>query len=581
MLDADNMHSVICGKLDMSEEESIPVERERVFPFSEEQVERLKEDICSQMREEMHFGFDKLALTLSKEIEQAFDKKAKRSIGTLGTIAAQRASGRFRPSFTPQKMGNLWLHSSTFDRASRVSDDSPEANAISSMNNNTGHHRKKMQPWREAVVSEIHSHERKIQTYLIDMIQEIRVRNLEGENLDTRLHSWVQGKVFTLLSFFIIMANAAWMGYECNVDLDKQEGYIQNVNLVFTTWFIIELLLRILALRRYFIFGEDWAWNFLDFVLVLTSIPEYFQNSMKVSFLRIVRMVKLSRAFRLVRLVKFVTSLREILLSLFFTLGSLFWSFISLVLVSYIFALLFMQSISLKRQEGSAEFEANTLDNFKSTWTAMLALFSMISGGQDWFVLVQDFNDQGDYMSKYALVFYIFFMEFGLVNVIIGVFCAKATDASSADDQLRVHREEEKRQKKVRDLIYIFNEIDSQHTGSIHWDRFKEFFESKRAQSMLQFHGLQLFDVNKLWQVMDAYDGAEDGWVDLPGFVMGVMRLAGNAKSTELVMLTVQVEELNQAMQHVVKALVDSIDGGHLPRAEFADHRSSHDHLSL
>jgi len=192
------------------------------------------------------------------------------------------------------------------------------------------------------------------------------------------------------------------------------------------------------------------------------------------SYIRILRLARLARSLRLLRLLKFFRSLREILMTVFHTLGSLFWSFVAILLAAYMCALLFMQSIGIQLDAG-ADFSTNTKQKFKSMWSTMLVLFSVISGGQDWYDFVEDFEKNNAFVPQYGLLFWVFFMLFGLVNVVVAVFCAQATEAQQANHDLRAAKEKEQQAAKIREIVQVFRCIDTQRNGYIVWENFNEF----------------------------------------------------------------------------------------------------------
>jgi len=148
-------------------------------------------------------------------------------------------------------------------------------------------------------------------------------------------------------------------------------------------------------------------------------------------------------------------------------------------------------------------------------------------------------------------------MLFGLVNVVVGVFCAKATEASQETHDLRLAKEKDKQSKKIRDLVKIFRMIDTENTGLIHWDQFRKFVESPESRTMLQSHGLQLFALENIWRIMDGYDGEEDNQVDTTAFVMGFVRLAGDSMSADLMLLSMKVREMREDMKMLIQELRD------------------------
>lgn len=518
-------------------------------------IDRMREEICSQVQAEIQLGFDNLSAKLIHEIQtlppQGLVQRSPREKSFIDKSKSRRTTSRDNQGLLA---GGAGMRTGE-DEGTRDSQAVSQNKSFEKCPSEIVRYRS----WRSAVVKDINKQQTSLTGYLNAVMTDIRNRSLEDVAMpDNCCVSLVSGKIFSALSFLLIVVNAVWMGYESDTELEQQRGqewsWPDAINMGFTLWFALELILRVSALRKYFFFGDDWTWNWLDLALVVTSIPELFAHSMNVSFVRLIRLAKLSKALRLVRMVKFISSLREILISVFYTLGSLFWSFVALSLISYIFALFFMQSLAIHVHEGK-QYSHTVTNNFSSTWNTMLALFSMVTGGQDWYEVAQEFQNESDHMSKYSLVLYVFFTSFGLMNVIIGVFCARATEASRSDDHLRVAKEKEQRSRKVKDLIHIFNEIDTRRSGNIDHRQFLAYFEKPKAQEMLQSHGLQLFDHQKIWSLMDSYDGNADGLVDLPGFVMGVMRLAGEAKSTELVMLSMQVDHVLHSLKQLILRL--------------------------
>lgn len=491
----------------------------------------MTEDMCEQLHLEIRLGFTNLTDRLVREIQTLSLNGSVR-----GSISRDNDTSAFSSEQQDAKQ-EIKLPENPFNNKSSDSLlSTPKANRLVQL--------------RTAVVADIENHESSYRNYISSRILEIKKRSLKDSGApDNCLVRLVLGKFFSVLSFLVIALNAVWMAYDNDTQIDQQQVSWHNwVNTIFTSWFIVELTLRLAALRMYFFFGSDWTFNMLDFALVLASIPEFFMHSVNLTYMRLIRLAKLTRALRLIRLVKFFNSLREILLSLFFTLGALFWSFVALGLTTYIFSLLFMQWFALQASDG-VEYGIQVTENFKTTWNAMLSLFSMISGGQDWYAILQELDRQQDYVSKNGVVFYVFFTSFGLLNVIIAVFVGRAAESRDADQHLRIAREEEQRAKVTRNLIRIFNEIDAEQEGHISKKKFRAYFNKPKAQYMLQSHGLHLFDLDKMWDVMDAYDGSKDDLVDLPGFVMCMTRLSGSAKSTELVMMSRRVEQILVAIR--------------------------------
>merc|ERR1712113_482058 len=86
---------------------------------------------------------------------------------------------------------------------------------------------------------------------------------------------------------------------------------------LFCIFYSVELFLRIYVWRLRYIFCPDWKWNLFDIILVISSIQEQVSVIMRdhsgmenLSFLRVVRLLKMMKLLRVVRLMKFFRELR-------------------------------------------------------------------------------------------------------------------------------------------------------------------------------------------------------------------------------------------------------------------------------
>jgi len=371
---------------------------------------------------------------------------------------------------------------------------------------------------------------------------------------------------FNFISFFMIGANAVWMGFEADQQVESNAKgraahlWHYHVGLVFVIFFTVEVLLKIVALGPKFILGEGWKWNVFDVLLVLTSMPEFMSmSSTNLTFLRLIRILKLGKVIRLMRIAKFVDSLREIILAFLDTLGCLFWSFVTVAICTYMFALFFLQAV-IQMLENNETLTPEVLDGFSSTSSAMTFLFSLITGGADWYPVSQGFV--GDsftaLVARNAFSVFIFLMQFGFVNVILGIFCSKAIEAMENDAELAIRRKEKKYDAVLRLSLNLFNQIDKSGRGYITQEEFKLVCRDNATQllNIPGFSGLGMFEMNKVWKVMAHYSKTRtDGNVDLSGFAMSILRFSGDSYTTEIVLLSMQMTNLAGK----VRAILESI----------------------
>merc|ERR1719272_2041697 len=100
----------------------------------------------------------------------------------------------------------------------------------------------------------------------------------------------------------------------------------------------------------FFFVCEDTKWNVLDLILVIFSVADALVQALatagggaNLTFLRALRIFKVSRALRLLRAVKFFSELRLMLDCIMGSVMTLIWCLALIVFVLYMFSLVFVQ----------------------------------------------------------------------------------------------------------------------------------------------------------------------------------------------------------------------------------------------
>ncbi|XP_016094871.1 calcium channel, voltage-dependent, P/Q type, alpha 1A subunit, b [Sinocyclocheilus grahami] len=155
------------------------------------------------------------------------------------------------------------------------------------------------------------------------------------------------------------------------------DAVLKNLNIVFTTLFFMECVLKIIAfgVRNYF---RD-AWNIFDFVSVIGSITdilvtELWDNFINLSFLR------LFRAARLIKLLRQGETIRILLWTFVQSFKALPYVCLLIAILFFIYAIIGMQlfgNLALDKEEDSAINEHN---NFRTFIMALMLLFRSATG---------------------------------------------------------------------------------------------------------------------------------------------------------------------------------------------------------
>jgi len=283
---------------------------------------------------------------------------------------------------------------------------------------------------------------------------------------------------------------------------------------------------------------------------VTLALDEIVNSTLDLSAARILRVFRMVRVLRIIRIVGPLCELREMLCSLIAALKSMCWSLLLLSLVLYLFAVLFMQgALDAITQDGAQP------EQFQGCWGslggAMYTLLAAISGGQDWMECVNLFDP---YSLWYRAIFsfYIVFVTFGMLNVLTGIFVARAGETSVLDKDVRIQAEIANTKSVVKDLQTLFKDADSEQHGSIDIERLTEY--TSRPDVQAYFNSLQLHTAN-FKELVSMLDPQRTGKVSMNEFIAGCLRYKGSARTVDVAMLLKQQRQQSERMKQLTKNL--------------------------
>jgi Ca2+-binding EF-hand superfamily protein len=220
---------------------------------------------------------------------------------------------------------------------------------------------------------------------------------------------------------------------------------------------------------------------------------------------------------------------------------------ILLTMVIYLFAVLFTQAASDHLIEhnffGASSHLPHPLDMvvdgsgrgvlyryFGSMSASMLTLFTSITGGVSWDVVIQPLHEI-HFFWVVVFIAYVAFAYFAVLNVVTGVFCQSAIDAAQRDDDMALQSVISNKSIYVDQLTKLFTKIDDRQDGVITIADFERHLHDENVISF--FHTLEL-DVSDAWSLFKLLDLDNSNNVDLDEFIIGCTRLKGNAKSIDM-----------------------------------------------
>jgi len=363
----------------------------------------------------------------------------------------------------------------------------------------------------------------------------------------------VHDKRFTAVCSFFIILNACLIGAQMDLELrsiiDTRSSYDESawraVEILFAIIFAVELVLRVIANKSLFVFGEEWKWNMFDLVIVAQSLVELSlgrEGLPNVTYARSLRVLRFIRILRIIRVMRFFQSFRLMIFSIMNSLLSLLWVFLVLFFVMYLFGIFLIHGTIefLKREEVDRSHADDLILNYGALPEAMLSLFAAICGGKDWLEL---FDPLFKIDPLYGMIFiaYIFFVVFGVLNVVVGAFVDSAYQTSQRDRDYLVSCEVDKNKLYMDNIRTFFYEADQDQSGVLSLEEFEAHLKQDRVKAYFQALELDVSQARALFLLLDV---DETDKVDLEEFIGGCMRMKGDAKSIDVNMLLYENEKM-------------------------------------
>lgn len=232
----------------------------------------------------------------------------------------------------------------------------------------------------------------------------------------------IQSKAFELSIMGCIIGNIIVMAMNFDGMSDSYAEVIDGINLAFTVVFIVEMLLKLIALDfQYF----TSSWNNFDFSIVMLSIVDIVLSNIgsSISFLkvgpqfaRVLRVLRVSRLFKLMR-AKQLQGINKIFKTLIFSLPSLLNVLVLMLLIYFIFAVL---AVFLFKDYPVADKDnfQNAYFNFNTFHNAFLTLF-VLSTGENWPSFMYQYGKSGldKLVAQSFFLIFIFLTSIVMINV--------------------------------------------------------------------------------------------------------------------------------------------------------------------
>lgn len=372
----------------------------------------------------------------------------------------------------------------------------------------------------------------------------------------------VDSSTFQFFCTVVILANCLTLLLQANWSMEHQSFdvplYLRVMDLSFTSFYVIELILKLIVHRHYFFWHHDWRWNVFDFVLVILAVQEQVleymaaQNVTRISYMRSLRLVRVSRVLRLLRAIRVIRELRMMVFSIMSSLNALFWCLVLVSLVICVFALFFLQIstdyLILDKDSIDPEEFKEFMRRFGSLDKTMQTLYLATTGGFDWEDALRLVGQAGQ-GGTWAFLFYIAFFNFAVFNVLTGMFVDHAMKWSQSDNQNQIAERRSQEQADAARLKRLCEAMDIAKTGRISWDDFEQYVSNESALIYLASLGLEIHDAKTFFDMLTGV--SDDKYVDIDTFVKGCMRMKGPATSIDMLSMGYEVTLIHRQNRRV------------------------------
>jgi len=265
------------------------------------------------------------------------------------------------------------------------------------------------------------------------------------------------------------------------------------------------------------------------------------------------RLAKLLKLLRIFRVFKAFRELRIMLTTIFGSLKSMIWCMVLTLAITFVFGVAFLQGVTsflqdlrkspdgvflvdsalleqqLKQDLDVQKLEA-LLQHFGSVTRSMQALYFAATSGESWAYQASPLWYAG--WQYYGLfLFYIGFCLFVVMNSLTALFVDGVFEQSEKDHHMIVQEMLNKRSSFTEKLLTLFKELDADLSGEVSHEEFCGHLADPRLRAFAESLELEVNDLEQFFSILS--NGGRNE-VDMESFVIGCIKLRGNAKSIDL-----------------------------------------------
>jgi len=348
--------------------------------------------------------------------------------------------------------------------------------------------------------------------------------------------------------------NILIMGLEQDLDpgksgmLDRLPWYL--LECIFVCCFIVELIIRYVAMKRLpETFFQD-GWNIADVILVaLAAFDAVFLVPTGVGGqIRYFTCLRALRIIRLVRLVRMYSAFRELWLlcgGLMNSVKALSWVAMVVLLIMYVCGIIVTAEIGKNDEVYGIGPSYNGevwpyQQYFGTIFKSMFTLFQVLTLDGWCDDVVRHVIYRQPIMGVF-LVGFVLMTSFGLMNVVVGIIVENTLAAAQVVDKRNEEKQSKQRKDTVEQLVAILERSDSKRSGLISIEELRAANQSVVVQQKFALIGLAFEEVEHIFTLLDV---DRSGKIELQRFENACRELVGGGKRRDIAQVEVNMGTL-------------------------------------
>lgn len=317
--------------------------------------------------------------------------------------------------------------------------------------------------------------------------------------------------------------------------------------------FAAEVLVRMVAQQGRFCVGEGNKWNLFDFSMVVVSLTElmYLYSGGGVpqyaAVLRLLRVVRSLRLLRLLQMLPMLDNMQLMVLAFWSSALALCAAMCLLLLVILMFAIIFDNAVA--NYINNASLDNGYVDRLKTYFGSLsqtlLTLFMAMSGGIDWWEVVQLLLE---IHVVYTLLFVLFvcLTVIAALNIITGVFVNEGLAMARMDEDLRHQMDMRESRALASRLHNLFQTIVCGSSTAISLEELKLALQREDVSTLFSVLGIEITDPQSFFGLLDQ---DRSGYVEIDEFVVVCLRLRGRSG---MMNMEISVQEISGQIKKIM-----------------------------